>query len=290
MRAHSNGSPTTEQRMEIAMVNDQIVPIDEAKVSGHDRAGFFGDGVYEVAALRNGKLFVMDRHMARLEYSLREMDMLDRVDLQVVRQRIDRAVAEAGLDNATVYWHITRGAARRRHDYGADWQPNFFLTITEKRQSPPATATAITQPDVRWKRCNIKSLNLLPNIMAKHAAAQAGAYEAIFIDDQGLVTEGSSSSILMIKDGQLRVPPLTANILPGITRQFLLEAASPADLEICEQSFTLTEALAADELIMTSSTCNIVALTQVDGKQIGLGQRGPCTQRLAEILTSAMHS
>lgn len=275
--------------MELAMINDVIVPIDEAVISGHDRAAYFGDGVYEVVLHCNGKLFAMERHMARLERSLREVDMLDRIDLQQVRERVDRAVGEADLDNARVYWHITRGAAQRRHDYGDDWQPNFFLTVTERRHTPPDTGSAITQPDVRWKRCDIKSLNLLPNIMAKHAAAKAGAYEAIFVDDQGLVTEGSSSSVLIVKDGVLRAPPLSANILPGITREIIFEVAGQVGLQRCEQSFTVAEALAADEVIVTSATSNIVAITSLDGNSIADGRRGHYTGRLADILLQAMH-
>lgn len=274
--------------MQVAMIDDLIVPIDEAMISAHDRAAYFGDGVYEVVVRCNGKLFAMDQHLARLENSLRGIDMLDRVDLQLIRRRVDRAITEAGLDNAVIYWHITRGSARRRHDYDDNWRPNFFLTVTERRHTPPDTGSAITQPDLRWKRCDIKSLNLLPNIMAKHAAVKAGAYEAIFVDEQGLITEGSSSSLLLVKDGVLRAPPLTANILPGITRQILLDIAAQADLQTCEQSFSLTEALAADELILASSASDIVAITSLDGNSIADGKRGYYTQRLSEILAEAM--
>lgn len=274
--------------MELAMVDDVIVPIDEAKIPVHDRCVYFGDGVYEVVVAGNGRLFAMEQHMARLERSLRELDMLDRVDLPVIRRRIDRGVAEANLDNARVYWQVTRRAARRTHDYGDNWQPGFLLTVTERADKHSDPATAITQPDLRWKRCDIKSLNLLANVMAKHAATKAGASEAILVDEHGLITEGTSSSVMIVKDGVLRAPPLTANILPGITRQLLLGWAEEAGLEKCAESFNVSEALAADELMVVGSGYGVAAITHLDGKQIANGEQGTYTERLAQILTDAM--
>ena len=274
--------------MELAMVDDQVVPIDRAMVSAHDRCVYFGDGVYEVVMRCNGRLFEMERHMARLERSLREMDMLDRVDMQLISRRVARAVRESKLDDARVYFQITRGSARRAHDYGADWQPGFLLTVTQKGPGPAETATAITYPDLRWKRCDIKSLNLLANVMAKHAATKAGAHDAILVDEEGLITEASSSSVLMVKDNVLRGAPLTANILPSVTRALLLGWAGEVGLEVREESFTVAEALAADELMLAGTGQEVMGITHLNGEPIGAGERGAYTARLKDRLVEAM--
>jgi D-alanine transaminase len=274
--------------MELAMVDDVIMGIDEASVPAGDRCVYFGDGVYEVVARCSGMLFAMTAHMARLERSLGELDMLDRVDLGVLCERIEGCVGETDLDDARVYWQVTRREGKRKHDYSDNWQPGFLLTVTKRGSIRRDPATAITQPDLRWKRCDIKSLNLLANVMAMHAATKAGAAEAILVDEHGLITEGTCSSALIVKDGVLRVPPLSANILPSVTRALLLEWAQEAGLEKCEESFTVAEALAADELMVVGSTYGVGAITHLDSKQIGNGQQGAYTKCLAEMLTEAM--
>jgi D-alanine transaminase len=276
--------------MELAMVGDSIVPFDEACISIHDRAVSFGDGVYEVLACRGGRLFEMERHMARLRHSLGEMEMLDRVDLDVIEERIHRGLRCSELSDAVVYLQVSRGAPYRTHDYPADWTPTFFLTVRPINPEAKLEATAITYPDIRWKRCDIKTLNLLGNVMAKHAAAQAGADEAILINDQGLVTEGSSTSILLVKDGRLRTAPLTANILPGVTRSLLLEWAMQDGISADETSFTSREAFEADELMMTGTITGVKAIVRIDSRTIGTGKIGPITRKMRERLDYAMSS
>jgi D-alanine transaminase len=273
--------------MEIAMIDDLIVPINEAKISAHDRGLFFGDGVYEVVIFCNGKLFAMDRHMARLENSLAMMDMLSKVDMEQIGKRVKKAVREANISAALVYFHITRGLAKRSHDYKDDWQPSFFLTVREDTPRPES-ANAITHPDWRWQRCEIKSLNLLANVLAKHAAVQADAYEAILVDENGFITEGASNSVLLVKDSVLRTAPLSANILPGITRGLILEKAGEVGLEVLEKSFTISEALAADELMLAGSGEKAMGITQLDGKIISSGSMGQYTRRLRELLIEEM--
>ncbi len=274
--------------MELAMIDDSIVGIDEAFVSAHDRGLYFGDGVYEVVLLCKGKLYQMDEHMDRLVDSLRKIDLLDSVDLDVIGERINRALSHSKLENAAVYFHITRGTAARSHDYDENIQPGFLLTIREVRIEFPREVTAISCPDLRWKRCDIKSLNLLPNIMAKHAATKAGAYGAILVDEDGLITEASSASVLLVKNKILQVPPLTANILPSITRAMLLDCAEQAGHDTLEESFTVEQALEADELILASTTNPVLAVTHLDSTQIGLGSTGEYTKQLAEQLKKAM--
>ena len=274
--------------MELAMIDDSIVGIDQAFVSAHDRGLYFGDGVYEVVLLCGGKLYQMEEHMDRLVDSLRKIGLLNSVDLDKIGERIERAVSHSKLENAAVYFHITRGSAVRSHDYDENIEPGFLLTIREVTLEFPREVTAINCPDLRWKRCDIKSLNLLPNIMAKHAATKAGAYGAILVDDDGLITEASSASVLLVKDKVLQVPPLTANILPSITRARLLDRASDVGLDTLEESFTLEQAIEADELILASTTNPVLAVTHLDGRQIGTGCIGEYTKQLAEILKAEM--
>jgi len=276
--------------MEIAMVDDTIVPIQDAQISAHDRSVYFGDGVYEVLPSVNGALFELDRHMARLESSLRKMDMLDQVDLVQIRRRVLRAREAAEIPHATIYLQVTRGRALRSHDYGPDWQPGFLLTVRPRRRQQRESGTVITHPDWRWKRCDIKSLNLLANVLAKHAATQAGAYEAVLVDDNGLVTEGTSTSAMIVKDATLITAPLTANILPGVTRELVLEWAPDLGLEVVEKSFTVNDALKADELIITGTSTEVLGITQLDKQTIADGRPGQYARKLQGILTDAMQA
>jgi D-alanine transaminase len=275
--------------MELAMVNDLIVPIEEARISAHDRGLYFGDGVYEVIASRGGKLFALERHLKRLEYSLGEMQMREKVDVDQIRLRVNKAFTEAGIADAKVYFHITRGRALRAHEYTEDWQPNFLLTVRKMNRMQVDSASVITHPDWRWKRCDIKSLNLLANVLAKHAAKQAGATEAILVDEKQMVTEGTSTSVLMIQDGVLRTTPLRVNILAGITRALILEWAGEVGLEVREESFTVAEALQGDELFLTGTTTEVLGITQLDGNTLGNGSVGKYTRQFKQRLDDTMN-
>jgi D-alanine transaminase len=270
--------------MEIAMINDEILPIQTAKISAHDRGLFFGDGVYEVVISRQGRIFAWDRHLNRLRRSLHEMHMLQKVDLNLIENRLRHAIEHANIDDAVIYFHLTRGAQTRAHDWPDDWQPNFLLTLRQNTHRHPTQCRAISHPDWRWKRCDIKSLNLLANVLAKHAATQAHAYEAILVDEKGLVTEGTATSVLIVRDGCLQTAPLSANILPGITRALLLEHAHQLGLEPREQSFSLAQALAAPELLLTGTTAEVIAVTELNGQTIAAGQPGPYADRLRTLL------
>ncbi|MCK5269685.1 MAG: aminotransferase class IV [Sedimentisphaerales bacterium] len=273
--------------MDLAMINDEVTPLAEARISIHDRSIYFGDGVYEAVRCCGGRLFAMEQHLERLKNSLRKMDMLARVDLEQVRRRVARAVSEAAMAETLVYFQISRGAALRNHDYLDDWQPCFLLTIRayhDRREQ----ATVITHPDWRWKKCDIKSLNLLPNVLAKHAATKADAYEALLVDESGLITEATSSNALLIKGDVLRTAPLTANILPGITRAIVLGFAGQVGLQVREKSFTVGDALAADELLVTGTGNVVMGVTHIDGKPVANGKVGPYTQQLHKLLIEAM--
>jgi len=274
--------------MRIAMVQDRIVPAGELDPVYLDRGVFFGDGVYEVLRSYDGKLFALEEHMERFARSLSEIE-LSGIDLGEIRSRVLRAFDAAGLANAMIYFHITRGSAPRNRVWDAGLKPNFFLTVSELHDKPEDKAEGIavsTFPDWRWKRCDIKSLNLLPNVLACTAAARKGCAEAIFVNDAGLITEGAGSAFFAIRGRSLQTAPLTANILPSITRQFTIKAGRNIGLEIVEESLTPEQAIGSDELLVASTTKDIMGVVKFDDKPIGNGKPGKYTKLLAKEFRS----
>jgi D-alanine transaminase len=207
------------------------------------------------------------------------------VDIDQIRSRVLRAFDTAGIANAKIYFHITRGSGPRDHIGEAGLKPNFFLTVAEL---PDDTATKTrgiavsTHPDWRWKRCDIKSLNLLANVLARRDAAQKGCDEAILVDEAGFITEGSSSAFFAILGQTLQTAPLTANILPSITRKFVIKAAENIELKVIEKSLTPQQASCSDELFIAVTTKDVVPTVKFDGKSIGDGTPGKYTKSLIQ--------
>lgn len=274
--------------MQIAMVQDRIMPAGELDPVYLDRGTFFGDGVYEVLRSYDGKLFALEEHLERFARSLSEIE-LSGIHLGEIRSRVLRAFDAAGIANAMIYFHITRGSAPRNRVWAPSLKPNFFLTVSELHDKPEDKAKGIavsTFPDWRWKRCDIKSLNLLPNVLACTAAARKGCAEAIFVNDAGLITEGAGSAFFAIRGRSLQTTPLTANILPSITRQFTIKAAKNIGLEIVEESLTPEQAAGSDELLVASTTKDIMGVVRFDDKPIGDGAPGKYTKLLAQEFRS----
>jgi len=262
-----------------------VVPLPAATVSVGDRALYFGDGVYEVVRAYGGKLWLFDEHMARFRRSLAEVD-IDPGDLDALREKILATYHASGIDHAAVYWHLSRGVALREHDWPADLTPALLMTVrpfTPNAEALAHGATAITHPELRWKRCDIKSLNLLPNVLAKHKAHQAGCFEAILVNDAGVVTEGTSTSVLIVRDGQLWTHPQQPCVLPGITRKFVTGLARDAGIVVHHETFTRDDLLAADEVFLTGTGTEVTGITRVDDHPIGTGRRGPLTTRLHDL-------
>ena len=270
--------------MKVTMIQDKIVPFDELEPIYLDRGIYFGDGVYEVLRSYNGRIFALEDHLQRFSNSLVGIN-IEGVDIDRIRGRLRKAFEAAGISNARIYFHITRGSAAREHDWDANLEPNFFLTVTEAPDDTEAKSKGIavsTHPDWRWKRCDIKSLNLLPNVLARHDAVQKGCEEAIFVDEAGLITEGAGSAFFAINGHTVQTAPLTANILPSITRQFAIKAANNIELEVIEKSFTVQQASDSDELFIAVTTKDIVPVVKFDGKVIGDGKPGKYTKLLIE--------
>ncbi len=274
--------------MEIVMIQDKIVPTEEVEPVYLDRGMFFGDGVYEVIRSYDGKLFAFEEHLERFAQSLAGIQITG-VDMDQIRSRIRRAFETAGIANAVVYFHITRGSAPRERIWSDDLEPNFFLSVSELSDNTEVKAKGIavsTFPDWRWKRCDIKSLNLLPNVMASTDAAKKGCGEAIFVDEAGLITEGAGSAFFAVRGQTLQTSPLTANILPSITRKFTLEAGRNIGLKIVEESMTPEQAVSSDELCVASTTKDVLAVVKFDDKVIGDGKPGRYTKQIVEEFRS----
>jgi D-alanine transaminase len=270
--------------MNLAMVQDKIIPMEELELIYLDRGIFFGDGVYEVLRSYDGKIFALEEHLQRFARSLAAIQITG-VEIDQIRARVQKAFDAAGIANAKIYFHITRGSGPRDHAGDASLKPNFFLTLTELPDATAEKAKGIavsTHPDWRWKRCDIKSLNLLPNVLARQDAARKGCSEAIFVDESGLITEGAASAFFAIFGQTLHTAPLTANILPSITRKYVLAAGKNIGLEAVEKSLTLEQALSADELFIAVTTKDIVPVVKFDDKVIADGKPGRYTKLLIQ--------
>lgn len=273
----------------IAYVNGRYVPHRAARVHIEDRGYQFSDGVYEVCEVREGRLVDTKRHLARLGRSLDELGIAAPVNDNALRHIIAETVRRNRVRDGLVYVQVTRGVAKRDHAFPpANTRPALVVTA---RPADPAAAEAkfrdgvavLTVPENRWDRVDIKSVSLLPNVLAKQAAREAGAYEAWFVDADGHVTEGSSSNAWIItKDDALVSRPADHGILRGITRTTLLEVVDDIGLRFEERPFTVEEALEAKESFITAATTILVPVVRIDGKTVANGMPGEFTGRLRD--------
>lgn len=267
----------------IVYLNGEFTPQEDARISVFDRGFLFGDGVYEVIPVLNGRLVDTDYSVERLTRSLAatRMDWPCSVDayLAVLRELISRN----RLVEGSVYVQVTRGVAERDFGFPKNTPVTMMAYTTERKllDNPLAESgvAVVSVPDWRWQRRDIKSLNLLAQCMAKQQAVENGAFEAWMLED-GLVTEGSSSSAFIVKDGRIITRSLTRAILPGIRRRVILEAAERNNWEVELRAFSLAEACAADEAFLTSATTLVLPVVRIDGEPVNDGRPGPIAQRL----------
>lgn len=270
-----------------AYVNGRFVRHAEAAVHVEDRGYQFADGVYEVVAVHDGRLVDAEPHLDRLDRSLSELRIAWPTARPVLRRLMDELIRRNRVTAGIIYLQITRGVAPRDHKFPAHVAP--VLVMTTKRIKPPAPGAlergvaVIAIPDIRWKRCDIKSVSLLPNILGKQQAAEAGAYEAWMVDAEGYVTEGTSTNAWIVTaDGTLVTRAADAAILSGITRAALIGLVQAAGYGFAERRFTLDEAKAAREAFLTSTTSFVLPVTRIDGAPVGDGMPGPLTRRLRD--------
>ena len=274
----------------IAYVNGRFVPQGQAVVHIEDRGYQLADAVYEVWALFDGKLADAEGHFARLERSLGEL----RIPMPMSRTALTLVLKEAVRRNRVreglLYLQVSRGVARRDHAFPTEpVRPAVVMTVsTVDRVASEARAakgvSVVTTPEIRWGRCDIKTVGLLPNALAKQKAREAGAVEAWFVDDLGFVTEGASSNAWIVDaDGRLRTRDTNANILRGITRSTLLSVIKREGMEVDERPFTPAEAVAAREAFITGAGTLVLPVVAVDGKKVGEGMPGPVATKLRRL-------
>ena len=274
--------------MKKILVNEALVERDNVKIDIEDRGYQFGDGVYEVIRVYNGRLFTKDEHLNRLYESAEKISLTIPYPQETLSERIEQLIAVNQLQTGIVYLQITRGTAPRQHAFPSkETAPTFVAYTNEMSRNEAAMAKGamgLLVEDVRWLRCDIKSLNLLGNILAKQKATEAGCIEAIMHRGE-TVMEGSSSNMFIVKAGQLLTHPATNLILNGITRQVVLKLCEENNIDYTETPFSVQELLDAEEVFLTSTTSEVIPLIQIDGKQISNGAVGPITKKLQQLFT-----
>lgn len=274
----------------IAYVNGRFVPHREAAVHIEDRGYQLADAVYEVWLVMGGRLADAEGHFARLERSLAELKIrqpMSRRSLEMVmREALRRNRVREGL----IYLQVSRGVAPRDHAFPApDVEPAVVITAKSLDRAAAEAKAAkgvgvVTAPENRWGRCDIKTVGLLPNALARQQAREAGAYEALFVDDLGMITEGAASNAWILdQDGVLRTRDTNANILRGITRRTLMDVIAETGLPFQERPFTVDEAKAAREVFVTGAGALVLPVVSIDGQKVGEGVPGPVAMRLRRL-------
>jgi D-alanine transaminase len=275
----------------IAYVNGRYVPHRHAQVHVEDRGYQFADGVYEVVYLHRGRPVDCDLHLRRLSRSLKELRIAAPVSEGAMLGILDELRTRNRIDNGLIYMQVTRGVARRDHAFPrAGTRPSLVVTIRRALPFPQSldgwTGKAITVPDLRWARCDIKTVALLPNVLAKQTAREQGAVEAILVDKDGTVTEGSSTTVWMVDaEGVLRTRTLSERVLPGCTRAALIEEMAQDGIAFDERPFSADEMRDATEIFLTSATSFVKPMVNLNGVQVGDGTPGPVARRLFAILS-----
>ncbi len=271
--------------MSIVYLNGDFMPADEAMIPVLDRGFIFGDGVYEVIPVYSGRLFRLEHHLERLENSLAGIRLAPPRSRGEWREILESLVEKNGDGDQSVYLQVTRGVAKRDHGFPPEAEPTVFA-MSNPMADPSATLhegiEAITVEDIRWKLCHIKSIALLPNILLRQQAIDAGAGEAILLRD-GEVTEGAAANIFIVKDGVVTTPPKSNLLLPGITRDLVVEICHANAIPCEERAVSEAELRDADEVWISSSTKEVVPVTKLDGKAVATGKPGPLWRQMLTL-------
>jgi D-alanine transaminase len=282
--------------MTTVYLNGEFIAKERALISVEDRGFIFGDGIYEGVRAVDGRLFEWDAHAERMVNGLTGLRIpFGAARVAELKGVCERLVRDNGLSDAEafLYIQVSRGAAPRTHYFPpAGTPPTVFATATKlvvPRELREQGATAVTYPDLRWARCDWKTVNLLGSVLARQAAAEAGAYEAILLQD-GIVTEGAATNVFAVIGGVLRTHPLSHRILPGITRKVVVQLAAELAVPLVEDPVTEGELPRVDELFVVGSTTDVTPVVRLDGAPVADGRVGPTTKRLQEALMARMYA
>jgi len=270
---------------EIAFLNSAYMPIEDAKISINDRGFVYGDGVYEVMVAYGGHPFRMHQHLQRLKRSAAEIRLALTSSVEEIERVMMEGIERAGFDDTMVYLQFTRGVAPRKHSFPANTKPTFVATFREKPITSEQTrrdgVNLVTIEDLRWGACFVKSIALLPNVLAYQQAQDSEAFEAILHAADGVVHECSVSNIFFVQDGRIVTPAKTNKNLHGITRRAVLDFANDLDIPTSEEAVQLDAILAADEVFLSGTTFEVLGAVKIDDRNIANGTVGPVTQRVA---------
>ena len=271
----------------IVFLNGEYLPAEEARISIFDRAVTFGDAIYEVAGVLDGKFVDFAHHMERYFNSLAQLGIESPLSQQEILQAFRKLVELNQLDEGLVYLQVTRGEAERDFVWPEGIEPNVFMFTQPKASiENEAAETGVklaSTPDLRWARRDIKSVNLLGQVLAKQAAHEAGAYEALLVDHYGNVTECGSTSFFIVRGDLILTRPLSRDILPGVTRRAVIELCNRHTLRLVESKFKLEEAIGADEAFISGASSYVLPVVRIDDSDIGDGKPGELAKRLREI-------
>ena len=273
---------------ELLYLNGETMPVEEGRVSVEDRGFQFADGVYDVAVVYSGLPYELTEHVERL---FRSAQLLE-IEIPHTREEVEaicmELLAESKIPDYLLYMQVTRGYARRGHAFPDEVTPTVVIYTREFAGRPDEYyekgVATITVPDDRWGRCNIKTVALLPNCLAKQKAHRAGCYEAIFYSAQNVVYEGASTNVFCVINGTITTAPLSNKILPGITRARLIELVRAAGLDLVERDYTVAQLKAADEAFLTGTSTEVMPIVRVDDTTIAAGEPGPVTRRLRRMM------
>lgn len=272
--------------MKFAILDGKIIERSEAKVDVEDRGYQFGDGVYEVIRVYNGKMFTAAEHLNRFVISSESIGITLPYTQEQLTKMLEELIIKNNLQVGTIYMQITRGVAPRNHAFPTENVIPSLVAYTKEVARPVESlrngVKTILTEDMRWLRCDIKSLNLLGNLLAKQKAVEVGCFEAIQHRSED-VTEGSSSNIFIVKNGVVITHPSDNLILKGITKDVILQACASHNIEVEERTFTVNELSQADEVFLSSTTAEVMPIIEVDGRSVAAGFPGPITKRLQEL-------
>lgn len=270
---------------DIGYLNGQFSPLKEIVISPDDRGFLFGDGIYEVIRAYHGVPAFWKEHHTRLLRSAKEIHLPFAIDPEKFHSLLLTGIQQSEYAESKIYIQLTRGVAPREHGFPVNSEPTVFFSFRKMNVVPGEMmrlgVKVITVPDIRWNRCDIKSLNLLPNVLAKQQAQEARAFEAIFVRD-GLVIEGATSNIFLVKDGRLRTPERNHFVLAGVTQQQIINLAQEKGLEVKFDRLTREALCEADEVFLVGTTIEVLPVITVDEKTIQNGKPGPVTCALQE--------
>lgn len=279
----------------IMYLNGQYVPRESALIPVEDRGFIFGDGIYEGVRAVGGKMFEWAPHAERMDNGLKGLRInFTRAQIDALEAVCERVVQENGLvdGEAFLYLQVSRGAAPRTHHFPpATVLPTVFVSASKlvvPRKMRDEGCSAVTFPDMRWKRRDWKTVNLLGNVLARQSAAEAGAYEAILHED-GIVTEGAATNVFAVVNGEMRTHPLTERILPGVTRRVLMELFADLKVPVREEPIPFAQLFSAEEVFVCGSTTDVTPVVSIDGKTVGKGKPGPMTVQIREAFEARLY-